>query len=76
MNMASVGVLTSQDDYREYGMRNNTQESFDEEFTQAILKEAKRRGLVANAACQYCGWKFIKQELATILAHKAECTGR
>ena len=76
MNMASVEVLTSQDAHREYGMRNNTQEPFDEEFTQAILKEAERRGLVANATCQYCGWKFIKQELVTILAHNVECMGR
>jgi len=51
-------------------------EPFDEAFTQAIVAEAKRRGLKANATCQYCGEIFLKQELDYILAHTKLCTGR
>ncbi len=42
----------------------------------AALEEAKRRGLVSNATCKYCGEVFVKQELEDILAHTDVCKGR
>jgi len=43
---------------------------------EAALEEAKRRGLVANATCKYCGEIFLKQELEYVLAHTKVCEGR
>jgi hypothetical protein len=52
------------------------QEAVDEKFMQAIIEEAKRRGLVASATCKYCGETFLQQELDYVLAHKEVCSGR
>ena len=51
-------------------------EPFDKDFTDAIVAEAKRRGLVANATCQHCGEIFLRQQLDYILAHTELCKGR
>jgi len=51
-------------------------EPFGKELTDAIVKEAKRRGLVATATCSFCGEIFLKQELDYVLAHTKLCKGR
>ena len=51
-------------------------EPFDDVLVQAVVKEAKRRGLVANATCHYCGEVFVEQELDDVLAHSDVCEGR
>jgi len=43
---------------------------------EAVIEEVKRRGLVVNASCKYCGEVFLKQELEYILAHTEVCEGR
>ncbi len=43
---------------------------------EAVVEEAKRRGLVANATCRYCGEIFLKQELDYMLDHIKVCNGR
>lgn len=51
-------------------------ESKMDSLMEAALEEVKRRGLVANATCKYCGEVFLKQELEYILAHTEVCEGR
>ncbi len=51
-------------------------EPFNKEFTDAIVKDAKRRRLVVNATCHHCGEIFLRQQLDYILAHTKLCKGR
>lgn len=52
------------------------EDPFDEALVQAIVEEAKRRGLKATATCQYCGEVFLKQEVGYIVEHTKVCEGR
>lgn len=51
-------------------------EPFDEDFTQAIIQEAKRRGMLPSATCTYCGERLQEKEVSEILAHSEVCKGR
>ncbi len=48
----------------------------DDPLVKAVVDEAIRRGLRANATCSFCGEIFLKQELSYVLAHTEVCEGR
>jgi hypothetical protein len=61
---------------RRIKMAVEQKEPFDEDFTQAIIQEAKRRGMLPSATCTYCGERLQEKEVSEILAHSEVCKGR